>query len=70
MIGDVSRRQLTDEVWGEDWVGYARTLNVHVYRLRQKLEDEPAAPRYIETVRSYGYRFVARALHRMGNRTG
>jgi len=49
-------------VWGEGWVGYGRTLNVHVYRLRQKLEDEPAAPRYIETVRRYGYRFVGPAM--------
>jgi two-component system response regulator RegX3 len=65
----VSRQQITDEVWGEDWVGYERTLNVHVYRLRQKLENEPAAPRYIETVRSYGYRFVVGARQRMGNGT-
>ncbi len=61
----VSRQQLTDAVWGEDWVGYERTLNVHVYRLRQKLEDEPAVPRYIETMRSYGYRFVAGTRQRM-----
>jgi len=54
----VSKRELLDQVWGEGWIGYPRTLNVHIYRLRQKLEDDPSAPRYIQTVRSYGYRFV------------
>jgi len=52
------RQALLDQVWGEGWVGYPRTLNVHVYRLRQKLEDDFSTPRYIQTVRSYGYRFV------------
>jgi len=50
----VSKRELLDQVWGEGWIGYPRTLNVHIYRLRQKLEDDPSAPRYIQTVRSYG----------------
>jgi len=54
----VSRQQLLDQVWGEDWIGDRRTLNVHIYWLRQKLEDDPAAPRYIQTVRGYGYRFT------------
>lgn len=53
----VSRREIMDQVWGEGWIGYPRTLNVHVYRLRQKLEDDPAEPWYIQTVRDYGYRF-------------
>lgn len=39
-------------------MGYPRTLNVHIYRLRQKLGDDPSGPRYIQTVRSYGYRFA------------
>lgn len=54
----VPRQALIDQVWGEDWVGYPRTLNVHIYRLRQKLEDDPSKPRYIQTVRSYGYRIL------------
>lgn len=58
----VPRQALMDEVWGEDWVGYPRTLNVHIYRLRQRLEDDPSVPRYIQTVRSHGYRFVDPAV--------
>jgi len=54
----VPRQVLMDQVWGEGWVGYPRTLNVHVYRLRQKLEGDFSTPRCIQTVRSYGYRFV------------
>ncbi|MBS1252765.1 MAG: Sensory transduction protein regX3 [Anaerolineales bacterium] len=54
----VQRRELLNQVWGENWIGYPKTLNVHVYRLRKKLEDDPSDPRYIQTVRSYGYRFV------------
>jgi DNA-binding response OmpR family regulator len=52
------RHNLLDRVWGEDWVGDPRTLDVHICWLRGKLEDEPAAARYIETVRGHGYRFV------------
>jgi len=54
----VSRQDLLDRVWGEGWIGDRRTLNVHIRWLRQKLEDDPSAPRYIQTVRGYGYRFV------------
>jgi len=54
----VSRQELLDQVWGEGWIGDRRTLNVHIYWLRQKLEDDPAAPRYTQTVRGYGYRFA------------
>ncbi len=54
----VSRQQLLDQVWGKGWIGDRRSLNVHIYWLRQKLEDDPAAPRYIQTVRGYGYRFT------------
>jgi len=57
----VPRRELLDQVWGEGWIGYPRTLNVHIYRLRTKLEDDCSAPRYIQTVRSYGYRFAVPA---------
>lgn len=59
--GDVvTRAELFDEVWGTDWLGDTRTLDVHVRWLRQKIEDDPAAPRYIQTVRGVGYRFISR----------
>ena len=54
----VSRQGLLDQVWGEGWVGDSHTLNVHICWLRRKLEDDPSAPRYIQTVRGYGHRFV------------
>jgi len=54
----VPRHELLDRVWGEDWIGDPRTLDVHIRWLREKVEDDPSAPRYIQTVRGYGYRFV------------
>ncbi len=54
----VSRQDLLDRVWGPDWIGDSRTLDVHIRWLREKLEDDPSAPRYIQTVRGYGYRLV------------
>ncbi|MDR5709427.1 MAG: response regulator transcription factor [Armatimonadota bacterium] len=53
----LSRQELLDRVWGPDWVGDPRTLDVHVRWLREKLEPDPSRPRYIHTVRGYGYRF-------------
>ena len=55
------RHDLLDQVWGENWVGDPRTVDVHIRWLRKKVEDEPSAPRYIKTVHGYGYRFVAPA---------
>ena len=55
----VSRQELLDRVWGKDWVGSPRTIDVHIRWLRQKLEDDPSAPRYIQTIRGYGHRFAA-----------
>ena len=52
------RAELFDRVWGEGWIGDPRTLDVHVRWLREKLEEDPSAPRYLQTVRGYGYRFV------------
>jgi DNA-binding response OmpR family regulator len=52
------RHELLDQVWGENWIGDPRTLDVHIRWLREKVEDDPSAPRYIQTVRGYGYRFV------------
>ena len=54
----LSREELLSEVWGDDWIGDPRTLDVHVRWLRLKVEDDPASPKYIQTVRGHGYRFA------------
>lgn len=54
----MSREELLQQVWGEEWIGDPRTLDVHVRWLRLKVEDDPAIPRYIQTVRGFGYRFA------------
>ena len=51
-----SRRQLIERVWGSDWVGDEHLVDIHIVHIRQKLGDDPAAPRYILTVRGVGYR--------------
>jgi two-component system response regulator RegX3 len=53
-----TRETLIDEVWGPDYFGATKTLDVHIKRLRQKLEADPARPRHILTVRGLGYKFV------------
>ncbi|WP_433030343.1 response regulator [Actinomycetospora sp. CA-053990] len=55
----LTRAQLIDRVWGADYVGDTKTLDVHVKRLRAKLEPEPAAPRHLVTVRGLGYKLDA-----------
>lgn len=55
----LTRQQLFDTVWGVDFVGDDHVLEVHVGNLRRKLGDEPANPRYVETVRGVGYRLRA-----------
>lgn len=55
-----SRPRLLERVWGEDYFGDDHVVDVHVANLRKKLDDGPARPRYIETVRGVGYRFVRR----------
>jgi len=55
----VSRETLMSEVWDENWFGSTKTLDVHIAGLRRKLGEEPAAPRYIQTVRGVGFRFAA-----------
>jgi two-component system response regulator ResD len=52
-----SRDQLMESVWGEPWFDDTSTVTVHVRRLRAKLDDDPAQPRFIETVWGVGYRF-------------
>jgi DNA-binding response OmpR family regulator len=54
----MSRGQLLGQVWGEQWVGDPRTLDVHIRWLREKIEDDPAQPRLVLTVRGVGYRMV------------
>ncbi|MCI0519426.1 MAG: response regulator transcription factor [Chloroflexi bacterium] len=54
----LSREQLLAEVWGSDWIGDPRTLDVHVRWLRLKVEEDPASPVFIQTVRGHGYRFA------------
>lgn len=52
-----SREQLIDRVWGEDFMGETKTVDVHIRWLREKLELDPSHPEYIITVRGFGYRF-------------
>ncbi|MFQ5575773.1 MAG: response regulator [Anaerolineae bacterium] len=54
----VSRADLLDEVWSVDWIGDTRTLDVHIRWVREKIEDDPGRPTYIQTVRGVGYRFA------------
>ena len=53
----VTRDRLIDRVWGEDYVGDTKTLDVHVKRLRSKVEDDPSRPTRIVTIRGLGYKF-------------
>ncbi len=53
-----ARHTLIDEVWGPSYFGDTKTLDVHIKRLRQKLERDPARPTHIVTVRGLGYKFV------------
>ncbi|NEO44115.1 MAG: response regulator transcription factor, partial [Moorea sp. SIO4A3] len=52
-----SREQLIDQVWGMDFVGDTKTVDVHIRWLREKLEEDPSKPEYLITVRGFGYRF-------------
>lgn len=53
----LTRGQLIDRVWGSDYVGDTKTLDVHVKRLRSKIEPDPAVPKHLVTVRGLGYKF-------------
>ncbi len=55
----LTRGQLIDRVWGADYVGDTKTLDVHVKRLRMKIEPDPANPRHLVTIRGLGYKFDA-----------
>jgi two-component system phosphate regulon response regulator PhoB len=52
-----SREQLIEQVWGPDFMGDTKTVDVHIRWLREKLELDPSQPQYIVTVRGFGYRF-------------
>lgn len=52
----LTRTQIIDRVWGSDYVGDTKTLDVHIKRLRAKIEDDPANPVHIQTVRGLGYK--------------
>jgi two-component system response regulator RegX3 len=52
----LTRQQLIERVWGSDYVGDTKTLDVHVKRLRAKIEAEPGAPVHLLTVRGVGYK--------------
>lgn len=53
----LSREKLLNGVWGYDYVGQTRMIDMHVSHLREKIEPDPKAPRYIQTLRGFGYRF-------------
>jgi two-component system response regulator RegX3 len=55
----LTRGQLIDRVWGGDYYGDTKTLDVHIKRLRSKIEDDPANPLLIQTIRGLGYKFEA-----------
>jgi two-component system response regulator RegX3 len=56
----LTRTQLIDRVWGSDYVGDTKTLDVHIKRLRAKIEKDPANPVYIQTVRGLGYKMESK----------
>lgn len=55
----LTRGQLIDRVWGGDYYGDTKTLDVHIKRLRSKIEKDPANPQLIQTIRGLGYKFEA-----------
>ena len=59
----VKRDELLNQVWGYDFIGETRTLDMHIRTLRQKLSDDSDTPGYISTVRGVGYKFVSDEEH-------
>ena len=53
----MTRGQLIDRIWGEDYVGDTKTLDVHIKRIRARIEETPSSPKLLVTVRGLGYRF-------------
>jgi len=56
-----TRMQLLDKIWGIKYEGYDRTIDSHIQRLRAKIEDDPAEPKYVRTVWGVGYKMAAEA---------
>jgi len=54
----LTRELLIQRIWGDDYVGDTKTLDVHVKRVRQKIERDPHEPRWLLTVRGLGYKFI------------
>jgi two-component system response regulator RegX3 len=57
----LTRDALIDQIWGSDYVGDTKTLDVHIKRLRSKIEDDPSKPRRIVTIRGLGYKYATGA---------
>jgi len=55
----LTRGQIIDRVWGTDYFGDTKTLDVHIKRVRSKIEDDPSRPKHLVTVRGLGYKFEA-----------
>lgn len=53
----LTRNQLIDRIWGSDYFGDTKTLDVHIKRIRSRIERDPANPKYLQTVRGVGYKF-------------
>jgi DNA-binding response OmpR family regulator len=53
-----SRQQIMQQLWGENFYGEVRSADVHIQRIRKKIEQDPSNPRYIQTVRGIGYKFA------------
>jgi two-component system, OmpR family, response regulator RegX3 len=56
---ELTRGQLIDRIWGADYFGDTKTLDVHIKRIRSKIESDPSQPVLLLTVRGLGYRFEA-----------
>lgn len=56
----LTRSQLIDRIWGSDYVGDTKTLDVHIKRLRAKFEKDPANPELIQTIRGLGYKMESK----------
>ncbi len=54
----LTRKRIMKEVWETDYTGDTRTLDVHIHWVREKLRDVPGEPKYLQTLRGVGYRFV------------
>lgn len=56
----ISKERLYEQVWGEDGIGYENTIMVHIRHIREKVEDDPARPKLLQTVKGLGYRLMTR----------